>query len=190
MEKFKLKVSKREEKTPNQLRREGLVPATMYGPNLDSESIQFNEREFSRLPDAAYSHLIELDLDGKPISVIVRHVQRRSTNEKVLNAQFYRVSLDKKLTVTVPIVLTGTSPAVTEGCQLLESNLEVEIECLPNDIPDHITCDIGGLEKAEDLIHFGDLKFADTVRILAPLDGVVCKVVATKGSAAAEEAKA
>ncbi|MBX9691728.1 MAG: 50S ribosomal protein L25 [Cyanobacteria bacterium] len=182
MEKFKLKASKREDKTPNQIRREGQVPATMYGPDVEPENIQFGEKEFSRLPDAAYSHLIELDLDGKPVSVIIRHVQRKSTNERILNAQFYRVSQDKKLTVNVPIHLTGTAPAVVEGCQLFESNMEVEIECLPSNIPDFLVADISVLEKPDDVLHFGDLKISDSIRIVGPLDGVICKVVAPKAS--------
>ncbi|MBP6745962.1 50S ribosomal protein L25, partial [bacterium] len=61
MEKIKLGVAKREAKTPKQLRREGNVPATLYGRGIPSESLQINAREFGRLPAAAYSHMIELE---------------------------------------------------------------------------------------------------------------------------------
>ena len=190
MQKYKLKVSNREDKTPNQLRREGQVPATLYGPAVESESIQLDAYEFSRLPAAAYSHLIDLEYgDGKTNSVIIRQVQRVSTTEKVLNVQFYRVKLDKKLTVTVPIKLIGTSKAVSEGAQLFEAALSVDVECFPADIPDYLEGDLSLLKSPDDIMHFSDLKVAEEVRILNPEDGVVCKAVAPKVASGAEAAE-
>lgn len=187
MEKFTLNAQKREGKTPNQLRRDGLVPGTVYGPGFDSENVQFDAREFGRLPAAAFSHLVELDMkDGKPVAVIIRSVQRRSTTGHVLNVEFYRVNMQKKITVEVPIKFVGTSQAVVMGAQLVELEHTVEVECLPNDIPDHIECSIDSLAEIDDSIHFSDLKTAGTVKILNPLDGMIIKAVAPR---AAEEPK-
>ncbi|MBX9666249.1 MAG: 50S ribosomal protein L25 [Candidatus Obscuribacterales bacterium] len=193
MEKYTLKASKREDKTPNRIRQEGNVPATIYGPTFEPESIQFCAREFSRLPAAAFSHLLELDFGtGKPLNVIIRNVQRKSTTDSVVNVEFYRVRLDKKLTVTVPIKFVGTATAVTTwGAQLLESAVDVEVECMPNDIPDFIECDLSLLKELDSAINFSDLKVPASVKVLNPLDEVVARAVTPRSteSATPEPAK-
>lgn len=181
MEKIKLVVTPRESKTPNLLRREGKVPATLYGRGVDSQCVQVDAKEFSRLPSAAYTHMIELDFgDKKGVNAIIRNVQRKSTNSNVLHIEFYKVALDRKLTMAVPLKFSGTAPAVTLGGQLIESFQEVEIECLPGDIPDYIEVDLGHLKEIEDSLHFGDLKISDKIKILNPHDEIVVKVVAPR----------
>jgi len=177
MEKIKLGIKEREGKTPNQLRREAQIPATVYGAGEQSKSVQIDEREFSRLPAAAFSHVIELDLgSGKPASVLIRQVQRQPTTSKVLNVEFYKVRLDQELTITVPLKFIGVAEAVTvKGGQLTHAHDEVEIECLPNDIPDFIEVDLSSLKEIEDAIHFADLKISPKIKILNPLDDVVAK---------------
>src|ERR1700722_9498709 len=148
MEKKKLSIKERENKTPNQLRREAQIPATMYGAGEPSKSVQVDEREFSRLPAAAFSHVIDLDVgNGKPVSVLIRNVQRQSTTSKVLNVEFYKVRLDQEITITVRLKFVGEAEAVTiKGGQITHAHDEVEIECLPNDIPDFIEVDLTALK--------------------------------------------
>jgi len=191
MEKFTLKATKREEKTPNQIRREGSVPGTMYGPTHSPESVQFNAREFSRLPAAAFSHILELDMGGKPVAVLIRNVQRRSTTDEVINVEFYRVSADKKLTVTVPIKFVGTASAVSMfGAQLLENVVSVDVECLPSDIPDHIECDLSLLKELDSAITFSELKVPSNVEVLNPPDEIVARAVTPRTTAQEDEAQA
>lgn len=181
MEKYKLTASKREDKTPNQIRRDGNVPATVYGPTFEPQNVQFSAREFSRLPSGAFSHLLELDIgNGSPLNVIIRNVQRKSTDGQVLNVEFYRVRLDKKITVTVPIQFVGSAPAVVEGAQLFEMEQEVEIECLPTDIPDYAEADLSTLTEIDSVILISDLKISDKVKILNPPDAVVAKAAAPR----------
>jgi large subunit ribosomal protein L25 len=178
MEKIKLAVQERETKTPNQLRREAKLPGTLYGPGDPSKSVQLDEKEFSRLPSAAYSHMIELDFGtGAPTNALIRHVQRKASTNKIMNVELYRVRLDRKLTVTVPLKFVGVSDAVVKGGQLVESNLSADIECFPNDIPDAIEVDLSVLKELEDAIHFGELKISDKVEILNPPDELICKVI-------------
>ncbi len=178
MEKIKLSVNAREEKTPNQLRREAKIPATIYGLGETSKSVQVDEKEFSRLPAAAFSHIVELEgaNGGKPVSVLIRHVQRKASTNKILNVEFYKVRLDHKITVIVPLKFVGTAPGVTKGGQLQENHMEAEIECLPNDIPDEIEVDLSKLEEIDDAIHFGDLKISDKIKILNAHDDIVAKI--------------
>lgn len=192
MEKFKLKAQKREDKTPNAIRREGNVPATVYGPSFPSENVQVNAREFGRLPAAAYSHLLELEVEnGKPISVIIRNVQRKSTSDQVINVEFYRVNLDKKLTVTVPIKFVGVAPAVSMlGAQFLESHVSVDIECMPGDIPDHIQCDISLLKELDSAVTFQELKIPKGVEVLNPPEEVVARAVTPRTTSQEDTAAA
>jgi large subunit ribosomal protein L25 len=189
MEKIKLLVKERDAKKPNQLRRDGVIPATLYGPGQAPESVQVDAKEFSRLPSAAFSHMIELEIGSKAkTNAIIRHVQRKSTNHKVLNIEFYRVALDRKLTISVGLKFVGVSPCVALGNQYVESYQEAEIECLPGDIPDNIEVDLSKLVELEDAIHFGDLKVNDAVKILNPADEVICKVIAPRAVAEPEAA--
>lgn len=195
MEKIKLAVKAREDRKPRALRRDGFVPATLYGPGQDSESVQVDAREFSRLPAAAYSHMIELDFGTKQkVNAVIRHVQRRSINHNLMHVEFYRVRLDRKLTMNVPLKFIGTSPAVVKGGQLQENFQEAEIESLPGDIPDFLEVDLAMITEIEGAIHFSDLKVSDKIKILNPADEIVAKVVAPRavaeGAGAAAEAPA
>jgi len=177
MQKIKLAVKTREDKKPNQLRREGKIPATLYGPGQPSESVQIDEREFTRLPAGAHSHMIELDLNGKGTNAVIRNIQRKSTAPVVLNVELYRVSMDRLLTMTVPLKFIGTAPAIAEGAQIIESFQDVDIESLPGDLPDFIEVDLTTLKQIDDSIHFAELKLPNGVKILNPLDEVVARAV-------------
>ena len=190
MEKFKLAVAKREAKKPNLLRREGFLPATLYGRGVESENIQINAKEFSRLPAGAHSHMIELDIEGKKVNAIIRGIQRHSTKDFVYNVELYKVALDRKLTVTVPLKLVGESPAVKLGGVLVENFQEAEIECLPGNIPEDIEVNLSLLGEVEDAIHFGQLEIAKDIKILNPHDEIIVKVVAPKAAPTPKEAAA
>jgi large subunit ribosomal protein L25 len=188
MEKIKLNVQDREAKTPNQLRREAKIPATLYGPNEPSVNLQIEEKDLSRLPAAAYSHMIELSFaDKNGINAIIRSVQRKAATNKVMNIELYKVRLDRKLTVTVPLQFIGSAPAVVQGGQVVEINTEAEIECLPTDIPDVIEVDLSVLVEIDQSIHFGDLKLSDKVKVLHPLDEVIVKVIIPRAVEEPEE---
>lgn len=207
MEKIKLKLENRESRKPSQLRAQGKIPGTLYGPGKPAENVQVDEKIFSRLPAAAFSHVIELETESGSVSALIRQVQRRPTTHKTLNVEFYRVSADHKLTMTVPLSFTGESPAVTAGGMLMEIYQEAEIECLPSDIPDTIEVDLSKLVEIEQGIHFADLKVPPGVEVLNPPDEIIVRVVeprvvveeekpaaeegaAAEGAAAAESAEA
>jgi large subunit ribosomal protein L25 len=177
MEKFKLTLEKRDTKNPRWLRREGKIPATIYGPGEESQSVQVNAKEFSRLPVAAFSHIVELENGGKPVSALIRHVDRRSTTSEVLNVEFYKVAADRKLTVNVPLKFVGVSPAVGMGGQVMEMFNEAEIECFPTDIPDYLEVDMTKIVELEQGIHFSEIAHSDKIKILNPPDEIVVRVM-------------
>lgn len=191
MERFKLKLEPKTHRTPNQARRDGKIPATVYGPGQPSTSAVVCEKEFSRLPAAAFSHILELETPDGSVNALIRHVQRKHTNNHVLNIEFYRVANDRKLTVTVPLKFKGVSPAVQKGGLFQEMRQQATIECFPGDIPDFLEVDISIIEEIDGGIHFSELKLPNGVKILDPNEELVGRVVAKKGgpSAAAPEKK-
>ncbi|HEY9791748.1 MAG TPA: 50S ribosomal protein L25 [Candidatus Obscuribacterales bacterium] len=181
VEKFKLQLAERATTKPRALRREGKIPATLYGPGEASVNVEVDTREFTKLPSAAYSHIVELQGISKgPVSALIRHVQRDYKNGNVLNIEFYRVAKDRKLTVTVPLKFMGSSPAVATG-GLLQTNFdECEVECFPDDIPDYIPVDLNTITEIDHGIHFSELQVPKGVEILNPAEEVICRVVTPK----------
>lgn len=177
MENFKLQLESREVKSPNQLRREGKIPATIYGRGISSRSVQINAQDFSRLPAAAFSQVITLHgSTSESTSALVRHVQRRPTTHQILNVEFYQVQADRKLTVDVPLKFVGISPAIKLGGQLIEFHKSAEVECLPKDIPNYIEVDLTEITELDQGIHFSSLKTPAGVEILNPGDEIVVRI--------------
>jgi large subunit ribosomal protein L25 len=180
MERIKLTLEGRENKKPNQLRRCGKIPATVYGPEAKSVSFQVSKDDFTRLPVAAFSQIVDLDTPEGEIKALIRTVQRRHVTSEILNIEFYRVSLNRKLTVTVPLKFSGAPPAVQKGGILTIMSQSVDLECFPNEIPENIEVDLNVIEEIEQAIHFSDLKTTGTVKILNPLEELVARVLVKK----------
>lgn len=183
MERISLKLEGREPKKPNQLRRVGQIPATVYGPETKAASFQVSRETFSRLPGAAYSQVIDLETPQGAIKALIRKVQRKHVSSEILNIEFYQVASTRKLTVTVPLKFNGISPAIAKGGLLVEMHLTAILECLPSDIPEYIDVDITKIEEIDHGIHFSELSTAPGVKILNPAEELVARVVPKKGGA-------
>lgn len=172
-----IKAQPRENKKPNALRRSGFIPATVYGHGLESKSLQVNAKEFSKVPHKAYSHINHLEVDnGEKYDVLIRNVHRDPVRDYFLNIEFYKIKSDEKLKLKVPLNFTGHSPAVTAGGVLIVSFNEVEVQCLPKDIPDAIDIDLSKIQEIGQAIHAGELQVAEGVQILAKKDEVIAHV--------------
>ena len=176
-----IKAQPRENKKPNALRASGFVPATVYGHGFESKSIQINAKEFSRIPHKAYSNINQLEIDGQEkYDVLIRNVQVDPVRDFFLNIEFYKIRSDEKIKVKVPLSFLGHSPAVTAGGVLIVSFNEIEIQCLPKDIPDTIDVHLEGITEIGQAIHSKDLKVKEGVQILARADEVIAKVEVPK----------
>lgn len=182
-----IKAKKREEKKPNALRREGFVPATIYGHSFSSQSIQVNAKDFSKVPHKAYSHINELDIDGEKIPVLIRNVQVHPVRDFYLNIEFYKIKSDEKIKVKVSLNYIGHSPAVVAGGILIVSFNEIEIQCLPKDIPDAIDVDLGQIIEIGKAIHAKDLKISENIQILVRPEEILAKVEVAKTHEIEEE---
>ena len=183
-----IKAKSRENKKPNALRASGFVPATVYGHSFSSQSIQINAKEFSKIPHKAYSHINELDIEGhEKFPVLIRNVQVDPVRDNFLNIEFYKIKSDEKIKVKVPLNYIGHSSAVVAGGVLIVSHNEIEIQCLPKDIPDAIDIDLEQIKEIGQSNQTKDLKVSEAILILAKPEEVLAKVEIAKTHEIEEE---
>ena len=168
------------------MRREGKLPAVIYGHHIDPVSIVLDLRETSRsLMGLAPSALVTVDVEGEKHKALVREKQRNKITGILLHVDFLAVSMTEKLRAQVYIEVTGVAPAIKEFSGVLVTGTdEVEVECLPQDLPERILADTSGLLKIGDGIYVRDLAVPEGVKILAEPDTMVALITA---QAAVEE---
>lgn len=180
MEKFVLQAQKRDitGKKVKALRREGKIPAVIYGSEIDPTSITLDYREVRlTLKEAGANTLLTIQLDGDEFITLVREQQREVISQNLLHVDFQAVSLEEVITTTVPIAVEGEAPAVSEYNALLVTELDVlNIEAKAKDLPDYIEVDVTGLTEIGDNILIQDLKVSDNVKILEDPDEIVIVV--------------
>jgi large subunit ribosomal protein L25 len=165
------------------LRRAGRIPAVLYGGPNDAESLSVDPKELSRIlhSQSGVNTLIGLKLDGAGATrVLVKAYQLDPVTHKLLHADFYRVAMDKKLRVTVPVHLTGEAKGVkAQGGVVDFVHREVVIECLPANIPEHITVDVTEL-MLHDGVRVRDLPPVETWTALSDADMLIVHVISPK----------
>jgi large subunit ribosomal protein L25 len=170
------------------IRRDGRVPANVYGGNEDNIAVTVDPKEIIRVlrSEAGRNTIVSLEVPGTETrSVILRDWQVDPVRETILHADFQRIAMDQLLTLTVPIAIHGEAYGVkTEGGLLDVVLRELEVECLPADIPERIDCDVTNL-KMNDALRVRDLPPLERVEILADADRVIVHVVSVKEEEAA-----
>jgi large subunit ribosomal protein L25 len=181
MEKVVLKAVKRDVtgKQVKALRRKGELPAVIYGRRVEPIAITLNAHDAGlTLGRLTSSSLVTIELDGKEYPALVREKQRNYIKGDLTHVDFLAVSLTEKIRASVSIELTGVSLAVKDyNAVLVRSLEELEVECLPTDLPGRFTVDISVLNEIGDGIRVGDITVSDKVRILNEPDEMI--VVAT-----------
>lgn len=168
------------------MRREGKIPAILYGHNFESKAITLDLREAMKvLHGLTASSLVYINLEGKEHAALVREKQRDFLRNVLKHVDFQIVSLTEKIRAKVAIVLEGVSPAVKDlnGVTVAEMD-SVEVEALPQDLPEKIVLDLSKLEKIGDHFTVKDLIVSDKVHIHADPEDVVVIVTLTKEEAA------
>jgi large subunit ribosomal protein L25 len=193
-----LEAQTREAGTKNAARRvraEGKVPAVVYGAGKDSATITVDPRQVLRIlrSESGHNTIFDLALNSDRVKAMIVDWQFEPIKGTLLHVDLQRIAMDKKLTVTVPVVLKGEAVGVkTEGGILEQLLREIEIECLPGDIPKNIEVDIShlvfGVEvRVKDLPHTEKLKFlTDEDQMIAHITTVKEEVVATPEAVAAD----
>ena len=179
-------------KQVGQLRRAGSIPAILYGSHVETPlPLKIDEKTLKQvIAKAGHNRLIKLTVDtGAARLVLTREVQRNSLTGRIVHVDFQEVSLTEKITTPVPLVLVGTSPAVTRGDGLLIHGIDsVEIRVLPTDLIPEIQVDVSALESLNQSLFVKDLQVSDKIEILTPGDEMVAKVVPVKEEVIAVEA--
>jgi large subunit ribosomal protein L25 len=179
------------------VRVEGKIPAVVYGAGQDSLSVAVDPRQVTRILNSETGHntIFDLTLDGAKTKAMIVDWQYEPIKGKLLHIDLKRIAMDKKLAVMVPVELVGEPAGVKQQGGILEQMLrEVEIECLPGDIPSHIDVDVselvfGKVLRVADLPHSDKFKFlTDENQPVAHVTVVKEEVVATPEAVAADAA--
>lgn len=196
MEEITLKAQRRQlvGKKVSQLRRNGLVPAVVYGHRTEPIPLVLDEKALRQiLRRVGGNQLISLHVDDgeAPRMVLLREVQREPIKRSLLHVDLYEVVMTERIRAEIPVVFVGTSPIVKRGEGLLYHGIDaVEVECLPGDLIQHIEVDVSQLTEMDQEIRVGDLNLGDKFEILSDTDEVLARVIPIEEEAVEEAAPA
>ncbi len=188
MEQVELRAEIRDEigkEAAGRLRQQGLIPAVVYGAAAKTINIKVGTRDFEKAlhTSAGENVLINLKLTGAgrkvEQTVIVKEVQYDPVKGGIYHVDFNHISLKEAIKVKVPVVTKGEPSGVKEGGSLEQILWEVEVECLPTQIPEKVEVDISNLQIG-DAVHVRDLGFPEGVEVLNPPEDVVVHIVLPK----------
>lgn len=184
MEELKIVVEKRNEigrGKVGDIRKEGFIPAVIYGEGKEAQPIKVSRREWLHF---IHQHHVEnavikitIKDETVPRSCLIKEVQHDPVYGEIKHIDFHEISLTKVIRVNVPVVAKGEPVGVKQDGGSLDHVLwEIEVECLPTEIPEDIQVDVSAL-KIGDAIHIKDIKFASTYKVLDNPDSIVLSVV-------------
>lgn len=183
MDKIVLKATKRNVvgKQVKQLRREGQLPAVIYGAHVTPINICLEAHSTGLiLPKVTASHVIYIEVEGKTIPVLMRETQKNYVKNIYTHIDFLAVSLDEKITANVILHFHGVAPAIKDYSAAIVHSMEsIEVEALPTDLPERIDVDLTKLAKLGDALHVRDLAIGAGVTVLTPKDELVVVASAT-----------
>ncbi len=172
------------------LRSQGRLPGVIYGGNGDAQSIELDHKDlyYKLKMEAFHASILSISIDGKKEQVLLRDVQMHPFKQQVLHIDFQRVRQDQKIHVKVPLhfINTDIAPGVKlSGGMISHVATEIEVSCLPKDLPEFITVDLSGM-TAGSTLHLSDLILSENVEIPALLKGdnlPVATLIAKRGEA-------
>lgn len=188
---YQLRAAAREEAGKNRvdkLRDAGEIPAVVYQKNEEPVSVKVSAREFLKVyTKAGTSALVDLDLDGAKKTVLIKEVQMHPYKDLVLHIDFQGVRMDEKIKVTVPVMLVGRDEIRVQPSVLMQMVDEVEVECLPADIPASAEVNVEEMQIG-DVITVGDLDIAknDKITILVDAEEPIASLSEPQDEALAE----
>ena len=169
METLEIQVNPRERGSKRQarrLRREGKIPAILYGPKVEPISLELNKKDFStRVAGLEGSHLVKLKSGSTTLAdkvALVKEMQYHPISGEVMHADFYEVDLTARIEVSVPLHFIGKAAGVVRGGILQPIVREIQVECLPLDIPQFFNVDVSALDIG-DSVHIEELAMPEGV---------------------------
>jgi large subunit ribosomal protein L25 len=174
------------------LRREGLLPAVIYGHGLKSIPISINAHEANLiLPHVSSSQLLNVDVDGERHTTLVRDRQRDPVTGTMIHIDFQEISMTETLRTAVGLDLHGEAPAISSYGGIPVTGLEeLMVECLPTDLPERIIVDISSLAEIGDAIYVSDIQAPPNVEILSDPEEMIVLITAPSAEPVEEEEEA
>lgn len=174
------------------LRMEKKIPAILYGVGEESVPVALHGHTFEQMLRRISSgnQILELTINGRPgapVPVLIKEVQRNPIDQKILHVDLQHISMTKRVRVHVPIHIDGVAAGVKEGGILEHFLRELDIECLPAEIPESVTVDVTALVRG-DSIHVRDLTLPPSVHVHDSADRVVASVAGKQKEEVAEAA--
>ena len=161
------------------LRRDGVIPANIYGRGIESTAVQVSLDDLHRvLKTAGRNEIVYLTLDGEEARpTFIKQVQNHPWADHILHVDFLQISLKEKVKIDVPVHLVGLAPAVDRYGGILVHGLDhITVEALPTDVPSAVEADVSGLEEIDAAVHVSDLPIPEGVTLLTDPEQVVAKV--------------
>jgi len=186
-------VEPRETRGKNEARRlrvRGLVPAIIYGTGADPISVAINPKEVTGILKSSSGHntIFDVDIQGSKAPVMIVDWQHEPLKARLLHVDLLRIDLSKKVIVKIPVHTHGEPVGVKlQGGQHEIITREIEIECLPEDIPEAFTVEVGGLSIGQN-IRASEISLSGSMRLVSPADAVISHVIGIKAEAAPAEA--
>src|SRR5690606_11938407 len=161
-------------KKSKKLRREGLVPAVVYGQR-DPLHIQIDRIPLRRaLRQAGTNELIDISVDGKVVTVLARDIQQHATRGDLIHVDFFEVNMAETIIAEVPLIFTGEADSELETMgQVTQILHSVEIECLPGDLVSELEVDISGITMPDDVIYAGDVPLPEGLTLITDPEAAV-----------------
>ena len=171
------------------LRREGKIPAIMYGHGFEPTPITLELQETTlALRGVSGSSIVNVNLDGDVHAALIREKQRHVIQGTILHIDFQVVSLKEKIRTVVGIELTGEAPAITDFNGILVNGISgVEVESLPQDLPERIVLDVSGLQNIGDGLYVKDVQLPGKVEILTDPEEMIAIITTGTSEEEAEE---
>ena len=160
------------------LRKEGLIPAELYGRGAENKHLEISENDFiNTYKEAGWHTIVQIVTEGvEKIPVLISDVQRHPLTRKILAVDFHQVRMDEKIETSVPIEFKGEAPAEKSGFFVVKVLNEVEVKALPTNIPHLFEVDLSRLENPGHSIHISDVKVPEGVEILTSPETVIASV--------------
>jgi len=176
---LRAKIREKTGKGPSRrLRREGLIPAVLYGRGRETRHLTLALPDLHRVlaTEAGKNPIIALKVGDETDTAILREIQVDPVRREFLHVDLCQISLEERLTAEVPIILSGESTGVASGGVLQQGLWELEVECLPTELPEHVEVDVSGLEIGGS-IHVSELGLPEGITILTRPEQTVASVI-------------
>ena len=165
------------------VRRNEQVPCVLYGAGVENVSFSINAKDLKALTHTPYSHIVDLNVDGKAYVAKLQAIQYHPVTDEARHVDFLVLDVNKPVTIEVPVKIFGNSVGVRQGGKLYQAVRKLRVSGLIDNLPDELPVDITPLGVGKQ-ISAGDLSF-DNIQIVSPKATLVCAIKATRAAATA-----